>query len=43
MSYLDRQADFSDLIGKTITKVEGGNEGDDEIRFYCSDGINYLM
>lgn len=43
MSYLDRQADFSDLIGKTVDKVDGGNEGDEEIKFYCSDGVNYLM
>lgn len=35
--------DFSDLNGKTITRVEGLEAGSDEVRFYCTDGSEYLM
>lgn len=41
MSWQDR-TEFSDLIGKTITAVEGG-EGDDIIDFFTSDGEHYKM
>ena len=36
------RANFSDLLGKTLTKVEV-NSDEDEIRFFCSDGSEYLM
>lgn len=33
---------FSDLLGKTITSIEGG-KGDETLRFECSDGSKYQM
>jgi len=41
MSWRDR-VEFSDLVGKTITEVVGG-EGDDQIDFLTSDGEQYRM
>jgi len=34
---------FSTLVGKTITRIYGLSEGNDEIRFVCSDGSEYSM
>lgn len=34
---------FEDLVGKTFTKIEGAEEGNDEIRFHCSDGTAYKL
>lgn len=34
-------AEFKDLLGKTLTKVE--LHSDDEIRFYTDDGKEYRM
>ena len=34
---------FEVLKGKTLTKIDGMETGNDEIRFYCSDGSVYLM
>lgn len=35
--------DFRDLLGKTITSVEGMVEGSDEVRIRTHDGETYLM
>lgn len=35
-------AQFSDLVGKTITQITG-TQGDEELRFFTSDGKEYLM
>ena len=35
-------ANFSDLIGKVITKIEGV-AGDDRMKFWCADGTQYQM
>lgn len=32
---------FSVLVGKTIKRVEGGEEGDEHIAFHCDDGASY--
>ena len=40
MSWNDRR-DVTTLIGKTLTKIE--QRGNDELYFYCSDGITYRM
>lgn len=37
------KANFEDLKGKTIIKVEGLEKGSDEILFHTSDGIVYKM
>lgn len=34
---------FSTLIGKTITKIEGFEEGSEEVTFTCSDGERFYM
>jgi hypothetical protein len=34
---------FSDLMGKTLTTIEGAEPGSDEIIFRCSDGSAYRM
>lgn len=36
-------ANIQDLMGKTITKITGAKEGNDEIIFECSDGKNFEM
>ena len=36
-------AKFSDLLGKTLTKIEGANKDSYYIRFYCDDGTSYQM
>jgi hypothetical protein len=36
------RANFSDLLGKTLTKVEVRDD-DERIDFYCSDGSEYQM
>lgn len=36
-----KMAEFKDLLGKTLTKVE--LHSDDEIRFYTDDGKEYRM
>ena len=38
----DRDVDFSTLVGKTLTKVEG-SEGDDAIIFTTTDGEEYQL
>lgn len=38
----DKEKPFTDLIGKTLTKVVG-KVNSDEIRFKCDDGSEYLM
>lgn len=35
-------ADFSDLVGMTITHIDGG-EGSDELVFTMSDGSRYML
>lgn len=35
-------AEFSELLGRTITKIEGG-VGDVELTFICDDGTKYRM
>lgn len=34
--------EFNELLGKVITKIEG-IEGEDELRFKCDDGMEYIM
>lgn len=35
---------FEDLLGKTLTRIEvGNNEDDPHIRFYCQDGSSMQM
>lgn len=36
-------AEFSDLVGKTITKIVGAEEDSKEILFFCDDGCIYRM
>lgn len=43
-SYLyNHTIDFEELLGKTITNIEGAEEGNDVILFECSDGSMYIM
>jgi hypothetical protein len=40
----DNEAKFSDLLGKTITKIDSADKASsDELKFYCSDGTVYRM
>ena len=34
---------FEELKGKTLTKIEGMEVGNDVVRFYCTDGTIYEM
>jgi len=34
---------FNALVGKTIIRIDGLSEGNDEIKFVCSDGSEYSM
>lgn len=43
MSYYDKHVEISDMMGKTITQIIGGEKYDDEIKFYTSDGYVYTM
>ena len=35
--------DFNTLLGKTLTKIEGLEKGNDNVKFYCEDGTIYNM
>lgn len=37
------ECDFSELVGKTIIKIEIDQDRDDSITFFCSDGNIYDM
>ena len=41
--YWDNRVDISELIGKTITEIEGCHAYSDTIKFRCSDGSEYVM
>ena len=46
MSYWDlyeKQVEFSQLKGKTLTEIIGGESGSERITFICSDGTEYVM
>lgn len=34
---------FKDLIGKTLTKIDGLKKGNDKVYFYTADGKSYKM
>jgi len=36
-------ADFKDLIGKTLVRIEGMHKGSEQIDLVCSDGATYRM
>lgn len=40
---LTQYAKFNDLVGKTITKVEGAEIGSDEVLISCLDGSKFKM
>lgn len=37
------KCDISELVGKTITSIDGLEEGSDEATFICSDGTKFVM
>lgn len=37
------EVSFGDLLGKTITNIEGLEEGSENVLFECSDGSRYEM
>jgi hypothetical protein len=37
------EAIFSDLTGKTVVKIEGGETGSDTVDFLCSDGSTFRL
>ena len=37
------RVDFSELVGKTVVEISGGNAGDDLCMFKTSDGDEYWM
>ena len=37
------KANFSELLGNTIVKIEGLEEGSEEVRIWCDDGSAYTM
>ncbi len=39
----DKQTQFSDLKGKTLTEIKGLEAGNDEVTFVCSDGSEFFM
>lgn len=39
---MDKQPEFKDLIGKTLTRIDG-KAGDDEIVFHCADGAVFKL
>ena len=43
MAELYQTTPFSDLVGKTITKIDGLKKDSDEVDFECSDGTKYRM
>lgn len=38
-----KQVEFSQLKGKTLTEIIGGEAGSDRITFICNDGSEYVM
>lgn len=36
-------AHFSDLLGRTLTRVEGLHDGSEQVHFYCEDGMHYRL
>lgn len=42
-SWLYPMPDISELVGKTIVKIDGAEKESEEIHFVCSDGSEYLM
>lgn len=40
---IEKEAEFKELIGKTILDIEGLEKGSDEVVFVCSDGSKYKM
>lgn len=42
MGYWDKLINVNELVGKTLSDIKLDRDRD-EIRFYCTDGIEYLM
>lgn len=40
---MNKEADFKELVGKTIKRLEGLEKGSDAVIFYCTDGSMYSM
>ncbi len=40
---MNKEADFKELVGKTIERLEGLEKGSDAVIFYCTDGSIYAM
>lgn len=40
---MNKEVSFSVLKGKTLTKIEGMEKGNDVVTFYCTDGSAYQM
>src|SRR6266478_668798 len=43
MGRYDYDTKFSDLIGKTVTEIQGAKGGSERLVFVCSDGSVYVM
>lgn len=45
MSWYDKGelADFNELVGKTIVKINGLEKYEERVTFECSDGVKYKM
>lgn len=41
--YYGQDIGISELKGKTVTRIEGLEEGSHEVKFVCDDGTEYLM